>query len=159
MELSEDITIPAPMAKVYDSLNDVAILKACIPGCEELVKHSDTQLEALVVLKIGPVKAKFSGQVTLDTTNAPDRFSLAGAGDGGIAGFAKGGADVELIADGDNTLLRYTAKAETGGKIAQLGSRLITSTARKLSKAFFENFEKIMRGEMSLDGDTATPAK
>jgi carbon monoxide dehydrogenase subunit G len=159
MELSEDITIPAPMAKVYDSLNDVAILKACIPGCEELVKHSDTQLEARVVLKIGPVKAKFSGQVTLDTTNAPDRFSLAGAGDGGIAGFAKGGADVELIADGDNTLLRYTAKAETGGKIAQLGSRLITSTARKLSKAFFENFEKIMRGEMSLDGDTATPAK
>ena len=159
MELSEDITIPAPMAKVYDCLNDVAILKACIPGCEELVKHSDTQLEARVVLKIGPVKAKFSGQVTLDTTNAPDRFSLAGAGDGGIAGFAKGGADVELINDGDNTLLRYTAKAETGGKIAQLGSRLITSTARKLSKAFFENFEKIMRGEMSLDGDTATPAK
>ena len=159
MELSEDITIPAPMEKVYESLNDVAILKACIPGCEELVKHSDTQLEARVVLKIGPVKAKFSGQVTLDTTNAPDRFSLAGTGDGGIAGFAKGGADVELIADGDNTLLRYTAKAETGGKIAQLGSRLITSTARKLSKAFFENFEKIMRGEMSLDGDTATPAK
>ena len=159
MELSEEITIPAQMAKVYDSLNDIAILKACIPGCEELVKHSDTELEARVVLKIGPVKAKFSGKVTLDTTHAPDRFSLAGAGDGGIAGFAKGGADVELTADGDNTVLRYSAKAETGGKIAQLGSRLITSTARKLSKAFFENFEKIMRGEMSLDGDTATPAK
>ena len=159
MELSEDITIPAPMAKVFDSLNDVTILKACIPGCEELVKHSDTELEALVVLKIGPVKAKFSGQVTLDTTNAPDKFSLAGAGDGGIAGFAKGGADVELIADGDKTLLRYTAKAETGGKIAQLGSRLINSTARKLSKAFFENFKKIMSGEMSLDGDTTTPTK
>ena len=105
------------------------------------------------MLKIGPVKAKFSGQVTLDTTNAPDKFSFAGAGDGGVAGFAKGGADVELIADGDFTLLRYPAKAETGGKIAQLGSRLITSAARKLSKAFFENFEKIMRGEMSPDGD------
>ena len=158
MELSEEITISAPMAKVYDSLNDIAILKACIPGCEELVKHSDTELEARVVLKIGPVKAKFSGKVTLDTTHAPDRFSLAGAGDGGIAGFAKGGADVELTADGDDTLLRYSAKAETGGKIAQLGSRLITSTARKLSKAFFENFEKIMRGEASIDagnGDTA----
>ena len=76
MQLSEDITIAAPMAKVYDSLNDVAILKACIPGCEELVKHSDTELEARVVLKIGPVKAKFSGQVTLDTTDAPDKFSL-----------------------------------------------------------------------------------
>ena len=159
MELSEEITIPAPMAKVYDSLNDIAILKACIPGCEELVKHSDTELEARVVLKIGPVKAKFSGKVTLDTTHAPDRFSLAGAGDGGIAGFAKGGADVELTADGDNTHLRYSAKAETGGKIAQLGSRLITSTARKLSRAFFENFEKIMRGETSIDssdGDTAS---
>ena len=139
MELSEEITIPAQMAKVYDSLNDIAILKACIPGCEELVKHSDTELEARVVLKIGPVKAKFSGKVTLDTTHAPDRFSLTGAGDGGVAGFAKGGADVELTADGDNTLLRYSAKAETGGKIAQLGSRLITSTARNLSKAFFEN--------------------
>ena len=159
MELSEDITISAPMTKVYDSLNDVAILKACIPGCEELVKHSDTELEARVVLKIGPVKAKFSGQVTLNTTNAPEKFSLAGAGDGGIAGFAKGVADVELIADGDNTLMRYTAKAETGGKIAQLGSRLINSTARKLSKAFFENFEKIMRGEMPLDGDIATSTK
>ena len=159
MELSEEITIPAPMVKVYDSLNDIAILKACIPGCEELVKHSDTELEARVVLKIGPVKAKFSGKVTLDTTHAPDRFSLAGAGDGGIAGFAKGGADVELTADGDDTLLRYSAKAETGGKIAQLGSRLITSTARKLSRAFFENFEKIMRGEASIDagnGDTAS---
>ena len=109
MELSEDITIPAPIAKVYDSLNDVAILHACIPRCEELVKHGDTELEAIVVLKIGPVKAKFSGRVTLDTTNAPDKFSLAGAGDGGIAGFAKGGADVELSADGDNALLRYTA--------------------------------------------------
>ena len=159
MEISEDITIPAPKEKVYDSLNNAAILHACIPGCEELVKHSDTELEALVILKIGPVKAKFSGQVTLDTTNAPDKFSLSGAGDGGIAGFAKGGADVELIADGDNTLLRYTAKAETGGKIAQLGSRLITSTARKLSKAFFENFEKNMRGEMSPDADPPTPAK
>ena len=159
MELSEEITIPAQITKVYDSLNDIAILKACIPGCEELVKHSDNELEARVVLKIGPVKATFSGKVTLDTANAPNRFSLAGAGDGGIAGFAKGGADVELTADGDNTLLRYSAKAETGGKIAQLGSRLITSTARKLSRAFFENFEKIMRGEASIDagnGDTAS---
>jgi len=156
MELSEEITIPAPLDKVYASLNDVAILKASIPGCEELIKHSDTELAAKVVLKIGPVKAKFSGQVTLDTANAPTRFSLAGQGDGGIAGFAKGGADVELVADGDSTILRYTAKAETGGKIAQLGSRLITSTARKLSKAFFENFEKIMRGETDPNTDAGS---
>ena len=143
MELSEDITIPAPMAKVYDSLNNVTILSACTPGCEELVEHSDAELEVPVVLKIGLVKAKFSGQLAWDTTNAPDKFSLAGAGDGGIAGFAKGGADVELIADGKNTLLRYTANAETGGKIAQLGSRLVTSTARKLSKAFLKILKKL----------------
>lgn len=146
MELADEITIPAPLDKVYEGLNDVAILKACIPGCEELIKHSDTELEAKVVLKIGPVKAKFSGKVTLDSTNAPDGFSLAGEGDGGVAGFAKGGADVEMIADGDTTILKYTAKAETGGKIAQLGGRLITSTARKLSKSFFGKFEAIMSG-------------
>ena len=147
------------MAKVHDSLNDVAILHACIPGCEQLVKHSDTELEAVIVPKIAPVKAKFSGQVTLDTPNAPDKFSLAGVGDGGGAGFAKGGADVELIADGDFTLLRDTAKAETSGINAQLGSRLIASTASKLSMAFFENFEKIMRGEMSPDRDPPPPTK
>ena len=102
-----------------------------------------------MTLKIGPVKAKFNGKVTLDTTNAPTGFSLTGEGDGGLAGFAKGGADVELTADGESTLLKYVAKAEPGGKIAQLGGRLITSTARKLSKMFFTKFEKIMSGEES----------
>lgn len=103
-----------------------------------------------MTVKIGPVKAKFSGKVTLDTTNAPTRFGLAGAGDGGLAGFAKGGADIELIADGNNTLLKYVAKAETGGKIAQIGGRLVTSIARKLSKMFFTKFEKVMSGVESL---------
>lgn len=158
MELADEITIPAPMDKVYEGLNDVAILKACIPGCEELIKHSDTELEARVVLKIGPVKAKFGGKVTLDTTNAPSGFSLSGEGDGGIAGFAKGGADVELIADGETTILKYTAKAETGGKIAQLGGRLITSTARKLSKMFFGKFEKIMSGEETIEPEKDSEA-
>ena len=125
MELADEITIPAPRAKVYDALNDVEILKACIPGCEELDKESDTELVAKVTLKVGPVKARFSGRVTLDRSRAPDSFSLAGEGDGGIAGFAKGGADVELVEDGENTILRYVAKAETGGKLAQLGGRLI----------------------------------
>ncbi|MDB3891908.1 carbon monoxide dehydrogenase subunit G, partial [Alphaproteobacteria bacterium] len=94
MELADEIIIPASMDRVYAALNDAEILRSCIPGCEELIKHSDTELEAKVVLKIGPVKAKFSGNVTLDTTNAPDGFSLSGQGDGGVAGFAKGGADV-----------------------------------------------------------------
>ena len=103
MELADEITIPAPLDKVYEGLNDIAILKACIPGCEALSWTNENELEARVILKIGPVKAKFNGKVTLDTTNAPTGFSLAGAGDGGLAGFAKGGADVELIGDGDST--------------------------------------------------------
>jgi len=144
MELNDEITIPAPMEKVYASLNDPEILQECIPGCEELIKHSDTELEAKVVLKVGPVKARFNGNVTLDTEGAPNRFSLVGAGNGGVAGFAKGGADVELVDQGDSTLLKYTAKAEVGGKIAQLGSRLMTSTAKKLSAKFFAKFAEIV---------------
>ena len=150
MELAEEITIAATLDKVYEALNDITILKTCIPGCEELNWTSENELEAKVTLKIGPVKATFGGKVTLDTTHAPTGFSLAGEGDGGLAGFAKGGADVQLIADGDSTLLKYEAKAQTGGKIAQLGGRLITSTARKLSKMFFTKFEKIMSGEERL---------
>lgn len=151
MELTDEITIPASRDDVYKALNDVAVLKACIPGCEELVREGENDLVAKVTLKVGPVKARFGGRVTLDSSKAPDVFSLSGEGDGGIAGFAKGGADVELIEDGDATILRYTAKAETGGKLAQLGGRLITSTAKKLSKMFFEKFEKIMSGEEELE--------
>jgi len=147
MELHDEISIPAPRDKVYAALNDEDILKQCIPGCEELIRNSDTDLEAKVVLKIGPVKARFAGKVTLDPSKAPDSFSLTGEGNGGVAGFAKGGADVELADEGDSTTLRYTAKAEVGGKLARLDSRLVLSTARKLSKTFFENFEKVMTEE------------
>lgn len=140
MELNDEIFINAPREVVYAALNDPEILKQCIPGCEELIKHSDTELEAKVVLKVGPVRAKFGGNVTLDPSNAPNGFSLSGEGSGGVAGFAKGGADVELEEKDGGTLLRYTAKADIGGKLAQLGSRLVTSTANKLSKKFFESF-------------------
>ena len=151
MELQDEITIPVSRDKVYEALNDVAVLKACIPGCEELEWEGENDLVAKVTLKVGPVKAKFGGRVTLDPSKAPDAFSLSGEGDGGIAGFAKGGADVELVEDGQQTILRYTAKAEIGGKLAQLGGRLITSTAKKLSKMFFEKFEKLMSGEVELE--------
>ena len=144
MELADEITIHAPLDKVYEGLNDIAILKACIPGCEALNWTGENDLEAKVTLKIGPVKAKFNGRVTLDTTNAPTGFSLTGEGDGGLAGFAKGGADVYLEEVEDGTKLTYEAKAEISGKLAQLGSRLVTSTAKKLSKTFFDNFETIM---------------
>jgi carbon monoxide dehydrogenase subunit G len=140
MELKDEIIINAPQSVVYAALNDVEILKECIPGCEELIKHSDTELEAKVVLKIGPVKAKFNGNVTLSPDAPPERFSLTGSGNGGAAGFAKGGADVELEEHPDGTLLRYNAKAEIGGKLAQLGSRLIQGTAKKLAAKFFKSF-------------------
>ena len=143
MELNDKIFIAAPMAQVYEALNDPEILKVCIPGCEELIKHSDTELEAKVVLKVGPVKAKFSGNVTLDQSGAPDQFSLTGKGNGGAAGFARGGADVTLTEHDDGTMLTYTAKAEIGGKLAQLGSRLIVGTAKKLASKFFVKFSEL----------------
>lgn len=144
MELEDEIRIDAPRDKVYAGLNNPEVLKECIPGCEELVKHSDTELEAKVVLKIGPVKAKFGGNVTLNPINPPEKFALNGEGSGGIAGFAKGGAEVELIEDSDGTILRYNAKADVGGKIAQLGSRLVTSTSKKLAGKFFERFAEVI---------------
>lgn len=144
MELSDEILINAPMDRVYAALNDPDVLQRCIPGCEELIKHSDTQLEAKILLKVGPVKARFGGEVELDTSGAPEQFSLTGQGNGGAAGHAKGGADVTLVAQGDQTLLRYDAKAEIGGKLAQLGSRLIQSTAKKLAAKFFKSFAEVM---------------
>lgn len=144
MELSDEIRISAPRDVVYQALNNPEILQECIPGCEELIQNAPGELAAKVVLKIGPVKAKFAGEVTLDTSNAPEAFSLSGEGKGGAAGFAKGGADVTLTEDGDETVLSYTAKVDVGGKIAQLGSRLIAGTAKKLSGKFFTRFGEIV---------------
>lgn len=144
MELKDEIRINAPKDVVYAALNDPEVLRQCIPGCEELVKHSETDLEAKVVLKVGPVKARFGGTVALDTTGAPDAFSLTGQGNGGAAGHAKGGADVTLEEVDGVTILRYDAKAEIGGKLAQLGSRLIQSTAKKLAASFFTKFAEVV---------------
>ena len=146
MELNEEIMINAPRDVVYRALNDPDILQQCIPGCEELEKISDTEMTAKVVLKVGPVKAKFSGSVTLDPSKAPGGMSISGEGSGGLAGFAKGGADVVLTEHDGGTLLAYTAKADIGGKLAQLGSRLVTGTAKKLSKNFFEKFNEVVVG-------------
>ncbi|MBO9478550.1 carbon monoxide dehydrogenase subunit G [Shimia sp. R11_0] len=144
MELKDEIRISAPRDVVYRALNDPEVLKQCIPGCEELEQHAPEHLEAKVVLKIGPVKAKFAGEVFLDTSGAPDGFTLTGEGKGGAAGFAKGGAEVTLLEDGAETVLTYEAKAEVGGKIAQLGSRLIQGTAKKLSAKFFTQFAEVV---------------
>lgn len=146
LELKDEILIPASRDRVYAALNDAATLQRAIPGCEELIRHSDTELEAKVVLKIGPVKARFGGKVTLDQTGAPGSFSLRGEGAGGVAGFAKGGATVTLEDRGTETLLSYTASADVGGKIAQLGNRLIAGTAKKLADQFFTAFaEEVTR--------------
>ena len=141
MELNDEVRIPAKLEYVYNCLNDLEVLQKCIPGCEELLESEDGSLSARVVLKIGPIKAKFKGKVLLDLSSGPTKYSLSGEGDGGVAGFAKGVADVELAQDGNETILKYIAKSEVKGKIAQLGSRLILSTAKKLSKSFFENFK------------------
>lgn len=151
MELNDEIIINAPKDRVYAALNDPEILQQCIPGCEELIKNSDTELEAKVVLKVGPVKARFSGEVQLDTTGAPNAFSLTGQGNGGAAGHAKGGADVTLTANDDGTTtLRYDAKADIGGKLAQLGSRLIQSTAKKLAAKFFKSFADVVNEDVAV---------
>ena len=135
--------IAAPIQKVWEALNDPAVLQATIPGCQSLEMKSPTEMTATVVLKIGPIKATFNGEVTLKNLNAPNSYTIQGEGKGGIAGFAKGGADVTLTADGaDATILKYAAKADVGGKIAQLGSRLIESTSKKLAGQFFSSFNE-----------------
>ena len=135
--------IAAPIDVVWKALNDPAVLKQSIPGCESLEMSSPTEMAAKVVLKIGPIKATFTGEVTLKNLKPPYSYTIEGEGKGGIAGFAKGGADVTLTEDGPgSTILKYEAKADVGGKIAQLGSRLITSTSKKLAGQFFSTFSE-----------------
>ncbi len=140
MDMSGEYRIPAPRETVWQALNDPDILKAAIPGCQTLEKTSETEMTAKVVSKIGPVKATFKGSVTLSELDPPNGYHIAGEGKGGVAGFAKGGADVRLAEDGDETVLTYQAKAQVGGKLAQLGSRLLDSTAKKMANDFFANF-------------------
>ncbi|MEW9616891.1 carbon monoxide dehydrogenase subunit G [Shinella sp. S4-D37] len=137
MDMSGEERIAAPREAVWAALNDPDVLKACIPGCQSLTMKSPTELEATVKIKIGPVSASFSGEVTLSNLNPPESYTISGEGKGGIAGFAKGGADVRLTEDGDGTILAYDVKAHIGGKLAQLGSRLIDSTSKKLATQFF----------------------
>ena len=141
MDMTGEHRISAARETVWAALNDADVLRQCIPGCEELEKKSDTELSALVVQKIGPVKAKFKGDVELSNINAPQSYTIRGEGSGGVAGFAKGGADVVLTEDGSDTVLTYEVQATVGGKLARLGSRLIDSTARKLAAQFFDNFQ------------------
>ena len=146
MDMTGQYRIPAPREQVWAALNDPATLKASLPGCESLEKVSDQEFAATVVAKVGPVKAKFNGNVTLSNLNPPESYTISGEGKGGAAGFAKGGADVRLTEEGDITVLTYTAKADVGGKLAQLGSRLIDGTAKKMADEFFDNFSQQVAG-------------
>ncbi|SFO58880.1 hypothetical protein SAMN05216330_103765 [Bradyrhizobium sp. Ghvi] len=145
MQMNDSQRIPASKAKVWAALNDPDILKRCIPGCQSLEMSSPTEMTATVVLKVGPVKATFGGKVTLTDIEAPTSYRIVGEGAGGVAGFAKGGASVRLEEESpDVTILHYEADAQIGGKLAQLGSRLIDSTSRKLAANFFESFAALV---------------
>jgi uncharacterized protein len=140
MTMNGEVQLAAPQQTVWEKLNDAATLKACIPGCEELDKTSDTEFQAIATVKIGPVKARFKGKVTLSDIDPPNGYKISGQGDGGVAGFAKGGATVKLSQKDGGTLLAYDVDAQIGGKLAQLGQRLVNGAAKKVADDFFENF-------------------
>ena len=150
MEITGEYRIEASRQKVWDALNDPEILKQSIPGCEEIERISDTELAAKVVAKVGPVKAKFSGQVTISDLDPPNSYRISGEGKGGAAGFAKGGANISLKSDGEATILSYEVDATVGGKLAQLGARLIDGTAKKMAGDFFKNFAEVVTEDADL---------
>ena len=147
MDMTGEERIAASREVVWAALNDVEVLRQCIPGCESLEKVSDNEMAARVKLSIGPVRASFSGQVKLSDIDPPNGYRISGEGTGGVAGYAKGGATVHLEEDGPGTILRYEAKADVGGKLAQLGGRLIDSTSRKLAGEFFQKFGEVVGGQ------------
>jgi carbon monoxide dehydrogenase subunit G len=140
LTMTGEVQLPATRETVWAKLNDPDILKACIPGCETLDRLADNEFQAVAVNKIGPIKAKFKGKVTLSDLDPPNGYRISGQGDGGVAGFAKGGAVVALAEKDGGTLLTYTVDAQIGGKLAQLGQRLINGAAKKLADEFFVKF-------------------
>jgi carbon monoxide dehydrogenase subunit G len=159
MDLSGEYRIPASREAVWRALNDPEVLRRCIPGCEELNKISDTEFSAKVTSKIGPVRAKFTGKVTLSDLDPPKSYTISGEGQGGAAGFAKGGAEIALAEDGGETVLTYTAVAQVGGKLAQIGSRLIAGVSRKLADEFFGNLVEAVAPGAGAAAEAEAPAE
>jgi carbon monoxide dehydrogenase subunit G len=145
MTMTGEVQLPASREVVWDKLNDPAVLKACIPGCEELTKSGDNQFEAVAKMKVGPVSARFKGKVTLTDLDPPNGYRISGEGEGGVAGFAKGGATVALAEQDGGTLLTYNVEAQIGGKLAQLGQRLINGASKKLADEFFAKFAEAVK--------------
>ena len=144
MTMTGEIQLPAPREAVWAKLNDPAVLKACIPGCEELEATDDQGFRAVAKMKVGPVSARFKGKVTLSDLDPPNGYKILGEGEGGVAGFAKGGAKVDLAERDGGTPPSYHVEAQIGGKLAQLGQRLINGTAKKLADEFFANFARAL---------------
>jgi carbon monoxide dehydrogenase subunit G len=145
MTMSGEVQLPATREAVWEKLNDPVVLKGCVPGCEQLDKTSDTEFQAIASIKIGPVKARWKGKVRLSDLDPPNGYKISGEGEGGVAGFAKGGATVALADKDGGTLLTYNVEAQIGGKLAQLGQRLINSAAKKTADDFFANFAKAVQ--------------
>ncbi len=141
MELTGERLIAAPIATVWAGLNDPEVLKACINGCESLERTGDDAFAALVAVRVGPVSAKFKGNLRMSDVKPPESYTIAFDGQGGVAGFGKGSADVRLAPEGEGTRLSYQARAQVGGKMAQVGSRLIDAAAAKIAEDFFAAFE------------------
>lgn len=144
MEMNGAQRVPATQQQTWDGLNDPEVLKACIPGCESIEKLSDTDYQVFMTARIGPVSAKFKGKLTLSDLDPPRAYSIAFEGQGGVAGFGKGSAQVQLAPDGDTTTLSYAVKASVGGKLAQIGSRLVDAASKKLANDFFSAFNEKM---------------
>jgi hypothetical protein len=140
MTMTGEVPLPASRATVWAKLNDPEVLKACIPGCEQLEMISDTEFQAIATIKVGPVKARWKGKVKLSDLDPPNSYRISGEGEGGVAGFAKGGAKVALADKDGGTLLTYDVEAQIGGKLAQLGQRLISGAAKKTADDFFQKF-------------------
>jgi carbon monoxide dehydrogenase subunit G len=145
MTMSGEVQLPATREAVWVKLNDPVVLKSCVPGCEQLDKTSETEFQAIASIKIGPVKARWKGKVRLSDLDPPNGYKISGEGEGGVAGFAKGGATVALADQDGGTLLTYNVEAQIGGKLAQLGQRLINSAAKKTADDFFANFAKAVQ--------------
>jgi carbon monoxide dehydrogenase subunit G len=145
MTMTGEVQLPASRERVWTKLNDPAVLKTCVPGCEQLDKLSDTEFQAIATIKVGPVKARWKGKVRLTDLDPPNGYKISGEGEGGVAGFAKGGATVSLAEKDGGTLLSYNVEAQIGGKLAQLGQRLINSAAKKTADDFFANFAKAVQ--------------
>ena len=142
MEMTGEQLIPAPQQAVWNGLNDPEVLRACVPGCESITPTGDNEYQVLMVARVGPVSAKFKGKLTLSDIKPPESYSLSFEGQGGAAGFAKGGAQVRLSPQGESTRLVYDVKANVGGKLAQIGSRLVDAAAKKVAGDFFRNFNQ-----------------